>query len=103
MPWVSASQRAGVAPPGAMRSWYSRAGRRGVCHGGGVDALVQLPRGGFDLAHAFDPAAVAGEPGLAVLGGAERLGLLIGNTRALWPPLAEAMREPALAAARDPL
>jgi hypothetical protein len=68
-----------------------------------VDALVALARAGFDIAHAFDPAAVAGEPGLAVLGGAEQLGLLIGNTRALWQSFTEAMRDPELAAVRDPL
>ncbi len=58
---------------------------------------------GFDLAHAFDTAAVAHEPGLAILGGAERLGILIGNTRALWPPFVAAMRDPALATEHDPL
>lgn len=72
-----------------------------------MDALdtVALARAGFDIAHAFDPVAIAREPGLGVLGGPERLGLLIGNTRALWPPFTEAMRDPELdlAAAPDPL
>jgi hypothetical protein len=72
-----------------------------------VDALhtAALAHAGFDIAHAFDPAVVAREPALAVLGGAERLGLLIGNTRALWPRFAGAMAmaDPELAAARDPL
>lgn len=68
-----------------------------------MDALATLAAAGFDLAHAFDAAAAARGPGLAVLGGAERLGLLIGNTRALWPRFREAMRDPALAAERDPL
>src|SRR5580765_4209683 len=86
-----------------MRSWYSRAGTPGVCHGREVDASAALARAGFDIAHAFDAAAAAREPGLAVLAGRERLGVLIGNTRALWPPFTEAMRDPALAAERDPL
>ncbi|HEX7836598.1 MAG TPA: hypothetical protein VF469_03995 [Kofleriaceae bacterium] len=38
-----------------------------------------------------------------MLAGTARLGILIGNTRALWPRFTEAMREPALAAERDPL
>jgi methylmalonic aciduria homocystinuria type C protein len=68
-----------------------------------VDALATLAAAGFDIAHAFDAAAVASAPGLAVLAGPERLGLLVGNTRALWPHFAEAMRDPALAAEADPL
>jgi len=68
-----------------------------------VDALATLAAAGFDLVHAFDAAAAAREPGLSVLGGDERLGLLIGNTRALWPRFTDAMRDPELAAARDPL
>lgn len=68
-----------------------------------MDALATLAAAGFDLAHAFDTAAVAREPGLGILAGGARLGILIGNTRALWPPFTEAMRDPALAAERDPL
>jgi len=71
-----------------------------------VDALAalgSLASAGFDLAHAFDAAAAAREPGLAVLAGPERLGILIGNTRALWPRFTDALRDPALAAERDPL
>jgi methylmalonic aciduria homocystinuria type C protein len=68
-----------------------------------VDALVQLAAAGFDVAHAFDAAGVERELGLAALAGPERLGILVGNTRALWPRFTEAMREPALAAERDPL
>ena len=64
---------------------------------------TSLARAGFDIAHAFDAATAAREPGLAVLAGAERLGLLIGNTRALWPRFTAALRDPALAAERDPL
>lgn len=74
-----------------------------MCHGRGVDALAALALAGFDLAHAFDAAAAAREPGLGVLAGPERLGILIGNTRALWPRFTEALRDPALAAERDPL
>jgi methylmalonic aciduria homocystinuria type C protein len=66
-------------------------------------ALARLADAGFDLAHAFDTASVASAPGLALLGGFERLGILIGNTRALWPPFSAALREPALAAEADPL
>ena len=47
-------------------------------------------------------AAAAREPGLALLAGDERLGILIGNTRALWPKFREALRD-ALAGASDPL
>jgi hypothetical protein len=68
-----------------------------------VDALAILAAAGFDIAHAFDAAAAACEPGLAVLAGQARLGILIGNTRALWPPFTAAMRDPALAAEPDPL
>lgn len=68
-----------------------------------MDALATLAAAGFDIAHAFDAEAAAREPGLAMLAGDARLGLLIGNTRALWPPFTEAMRDPALAAAPDPL
>jgi hypothetical protein len=68
-----------------------------------VDALATLVRAGFDIAHAFDAAAAALAPGLAVLAGRERLGVLIGNTRALWPRFTDALRDPALAAERDPL
>jgi hypothetical protein len=68
-----------------------------------VDALALLADAGFDIAHAFDAAAAAHQPGLAVLAGRERLGLLIGNTRALWPRFQAAMRDPALAGERDPL
>lgn len=68
-----------------------------------MDALATLVTQGFDLAHAFDTAAVARDPRFAALAGGPRLGLLIGNTRALWPRFTEAMRDPALAAERDPL
>lgn len=60
---------------------------------------------GFDLVHLFDAAIAAHEPGLAMLAdGSRRLGLLVGNTRALWPPFVAARHtDPELAAARDPL
>lgn len=68
-----------------------------------MDALARLAEAGFDIAHTFDAVAMAREPGLAVLAGEPRLGILIGNTRALWPRFTEARRDPALAAERDPL
>ena len=68
-----------------------------------MDALATLAEAGFDIAHAFDAAAVARELGLARLAGTDRLGILIGNTRALWPRFTDALRDPALAAERDPL
>lgn len=66
-------------------------------------ALAQLAAIGFDVAHAFDAAAVARAPGCGALAGAERLGILIGNTRALWPHFVAAMRDDALAREPDPL
>lgn len=68
-----------------------------------VAALATLTAAGFDIAHAFDAAAAALEPGLAMLAGLARLGLLVGNTRALWPPFQAALACPALAADPDPL
>jgi methylmalonic aciduria homocystinuria type C protein len=68
-----------------------------------VDALATLAAAGFDIAHTFDAALAAREPGLACLAGDARLGILIGNTRALWPPFQAALRDPALAADPDPL
>src|SRR6185295_16287975 len=69
----------------------------------GVEALATLAAAGFDIAHRFDAAAAAQEPGLEALVGTQRLGLLIGNTRSLWPPFTAALRDPALAAEPDPL
>jgi len=62
-----------------------------------------LAEAGFDLVHAFDTAAVAHEfPFLA--DPARRRGLLVGNTRALWPRFLAARRaDPELLAASDPL
>ena len=68
-----------------------------------MDALARLAAAGFDLAHAFDPRAVAHAPGLELLATAGAHGLLIGNTRALWPPFSAALADPALAADPDPL
>ncbi|HEX4422147.1 MAG TPA: hypothetical protein VH165_29750 [Kofleriaceae bacterium] len=92
-----------------------------------ADALAALAAAGFDIAHAFDAAAAATAPGLELLAGpgasstavpgagssavpgvrpaagTPRLGLLIGNTRALWPPFTAALADPALAADPDPL
>jgi len=68
-----------------------------------VDAFATLAAAGFDIAHRFDAASAAREPGLAMLAGPPRLGILIGNTRALWTPFTAAMRDPVLAAETDPL
>jgi methylmalonic aciduria homocystinuria type C protein len=62
---------------------------------------AQLAQAGFDLIHTFDATAAAREPGLALIAG--ELGILIGNTRALWPPFVAAMQDPALAAEANPL
>lgn len=57
---------------------------------------MSLAARGFDIVHAFD-ARIA--PWLAH----DRAAYLVGNTRALWPPFVEAMRDPALAAEPHPL
>lgn len=66
-------------------------------------AIARLADAGFDLVHKFEAAAAAREPGWEHLGTARRVGLLVGNTRALWPRFVAAMRDPALAAQSDPL
>ena len=66
-------------------------------------ALLALADAGFDLAHRFDASVAAREPGLERLAGTDRLGILIGNTRALWPRFVAAMRDPELAADPHPL
>jgi len=68
-----------------------------------VDALASLAMAGFDIAHRFDVRAAARLPGLSLLAGDARLGILLGNTRALWPPFQAALADPTLAAERDPL
>jgi methylmalonic aciduria homocystinuria type C protein len=68
-----------------------------------ASSLAALASAGFDIAHTFDVAAVVAQPGLAVLAGAQRMGVLVGNTRALWQPFTAALRDPVLAAERDPL
>jgi hypothetical protein len=69
-----------------------------------ADLIAALARGGFDIVHPFDPAAVAHAPGLAALAAGPRLGLLVGNTRALWPIFTAALAaDRALAADPDPL
>jgi methylmalonic aciduria homocystinuria type C protein len=63
-------------------------------HGDGV--LADL---GFDIAHAFDPARVAELVPLQ-----KSRGILVGNTRALWPPFVAAVHaDRELAASPDPL
>ena len=66
-----------------------------------MDPIAALAAAGFDLAQPFDTAA-AGVPALA--DPERRRGLLVGNTRALWPIFTAALRaDPALAASPDPL
>src|SRR3954465_6059865 len=86
-----------------MRSWWRRADAGRLCHGDRVDAFATLAAAGFDIAHTFDAVALARQPGLAMLAGDARLGIPLGNTRALWPRFMAAMRDPALAAEPDPL
>jgi hypothetical protein len=80
-----------------------------LCEGSRVDvatttAIDALADAGFDLVHAFDARAAAREPGWEVLAHEPlRVGLLVCNTRALWPRFVAAMRDPALAAESDPL
>jgi len=64
-----------------------------------------LADAGFDIAHAFDTALFAEVPGLeALVDPGRRRGVLVGNTRALWPAFRAARAaDPALAAADDPL
>jgi hypothetical protein len=66
-----------------------------------VTIAEQLSEAGLDIAHVFDAHAVATEFGW--LAGRERRGILIGNTRALWPKLLEAMRDPEFAGEPDPV
>lgn len=49
------------------------------------EAIARLGADGFDLVHAFDAHAAAREPGWECLAAGPRLGLLVANTRALWP------------------
>ncbi len=68
-------------------------------------AIASLAEAGFDVVHAFDPAVVADDPQLAMLADpTRRLGLVVGNTRALWPRFVAAWRaDRELAAEADPL
>ena len=66
-----------------------------------MDPIAALAAAGLDLAHPFDTAD-AGVP--AIADPERRCGLLVGNTRAMWPAFTSALRaDPALAAASDPL
>ncbi len=66
--------------------------------------MAALADAGFDLVHRFDAHAAAREPGLACLAASsDQLGLLIGNTRALWPRFLDALQDPELASAPDPV
>jgi methylmalonic aciduria homocystinuria type C protein len=64
-----------------------------------------LADAGFDLVHEVDTAAIARELALPWLADpARRRGVVVGNTRALWPKFLAARRtDPELAAAPDPL
>ena len=55
--------------------------------------LELLATRGFDIAHAFDAHAAAREPGWERLASGPHLGILIGNTRALWEPFCAARRD----------
>jgi methylmalonic aciduria homocystinuria type C protein len=58
--------------------------------------IAQLADAGFDVAQPFDAAAAAREPGLELLG--TGVGIVVGNSRALWPKLLAARAaDPALA------
>jgi methylmalonic aciduria homocystinuria type C protein len=67
--------------------------------------IAELARAGFDLVQPFPTAEIAREPGLARLADPARpFGLLVANTRALWPRfLAARAADPSLAAAADPV
>ena len=76
-----------------------------LCHGRRVDethprAIAQLAAAGFDLVHAFDARTAAREPGWEWIA-AYGAGLLVGNTRALWPVFEAAL--PDLAQEPHPL
>ncbi|HUS27909.1 MAG TPA: hypothetical protein VMZ53_05355 [Kofleriaceae bacterium] len=63
---------------------------------------ADLAAAGFDLLHPFDARACAAETGARLDGG--RLGLFVGNTRALWPVFSAARaNDPELASASHPL
>lgn len=58
-------------------------------------AIASLATAGFDIAHRFDPRGRFETT--------HSLGLLVGNSRALWPRFVEAMRDPSLAELAHPL
>jgi methylmalonic aciduria homocystinuria type C protein len=70
-----------------------------------LDAIARsLNAAGFDIVHGFDAHAVAREPGWEQLVSGGRLGILIGNTRVLWPKLAAARAaDRELAESSDPI
>lgn len=67
--------------------------------------IASLDAAGFDIVHAFDAQACARAVGVdRLLDPARPLGLIVANTRALWPRfLAARAADPALAASRDPI
>jgi hypothetical protein len=62
--------------------------------------LEALARAGFEIAQVFD-AHAANAPGWDRLAGGPRTGILVGNTRTLWPSFTAAVRDDAALAA-DP-
>jgi cyanocobalamin reductase (cyanide-eliminating) / alkylcobalamin dealkylase len=74
-------------------------------HAASVSSTALLADAGLDLLQPFDAARIAREPGCEPLDDpARRDGLLVGNTRALWPRFVAAYRaDRELAAASDPL
>ena len=67
--------------------------------------MDQLAAAGFDLVHTFDAQRVARELAQPWLADPDRpRGVLVGNTRALWPRFIAALRaDPVLAESTDPL
>jgi hypothetical protein len=77
-------------------------------HGSAVDLshqIATLAAAGLDLVHVFDTRTCTGAAELAWAADPARpLGLVVGNTRALWPAFLAARRADAgLAASPDPI
>lgn len=70
---------------------------RAACHGAGFDLVQPLRVGWYN-------ACVEGTLRLDDLGSEQHLAVVVGNTRALWPVLLDALaKDPELAASADPL
>jgi methylmalonic aciduria homocystinuria type C protein len=63
--------------------------------------ITAIAEAGFDVAHAFDAHALAAVPGWERLADGPRTGILVGNTRTLWPRFTAAVAADAALAA-DP-